>query len=196
MKGQYIKTPDAPVIVKSVASSGMLFIPRDNGQPDLKLGPGGKATMPWAEFVRIKNIPGFGRFIELDDSVKITSDGYIRIAETESKFTEEAMVQIFVLPLAHVKEELLGMPVGDRKMFQVFLKQRKELGIDEEKCIELLSFISSNSLVPVEPSDAPKKVVDEQEPEVPLSSEPVLVKHTSTRRGRSSEKSEGPGQSE
>ena len=174
-----VKNPNAIVLVRNV-SGAMVCLPRENRE-DLILKHGERGQVTWAEYVSYKLRPQFGKYIELDDAVKITSDGNISMAARTSSLSEDMMIELLVLPLSNVMEELLHMPDEALATFTSFLEVRQELGIEEDKCEKLLAFITKRNkkmkkAKAAEKSEAVSEEVPQSEPILP----PAIVKTQDT----------------
>ena len=139
-RGTQVNNPLTAVLVDNI-SDGMVSINRE-GNKALLLKPGETGQLTWAEFVKAKNVPHFGRFIKLNDSV-IISDGVVKIKNVESALNEDTLIEMLVQSTARLKEFTLSLNSGEQEVFASFLAQREKMGIEPEKCSELISFIDS-----------------------------------------------------
>ena len=135
-----VKNPLAIVLVKNV-SNAIVCLPRVDRE-DLILYKGDRGQVTWAEYVSYKLRPHFGKYIELDDSVRITASGDISMRANISHLTEDIMIELLVLPVSVIMEEVLQMTEDSLDLFGAFLETRKDIGIEEDKCEKLLSLIT------------------------------------------------------
>lgn len=161
-RGAIVNDPNSVVLVDNV-SEALLCLPRE-GAKDIILKKNGTAQITWAEFVKFKNTPHFGRYIKLNDSV-IIADGAVKIKNTATALTDDSMIEMLVQSVDRLKEFALTLNKGERKLFSNFLSARRDLGIEEEKCEEILAFIgreypeevSEKKKEPEATASAPKK---------------------------------------
>jgi len=175
-RGVNVNDPQSVVLVDNVSNSH-ICLPR-SGQDDILFGPRETAQITWAEFVRFKNIPNFGRFLKLNDSVVI-SDGMVKIKNVGNQLSEDEMVGMLVQNVASLKEFVLHLNKGERELFKSFLISRSNLGIEQEKCEELVEFIDT------EFGEGPTEEVEEIKPAMQTKG-----KRTSRKRGRKSKVAE------
>lgn len=142
IKGLIVHNPESTVLVDNI-SAGTLCLPRlkESGKEDIILKKGSTAQITWAEFVKFKSIPNFGHFIKLNDSVVI-SNGEVRISNTATSLNDDYMIGILVQHISLIKEFIYSLESGDKVLFKEFLISRRDLGIDSEKCVELLEFMT------------------------------------------------------
>jgi len=187
-RGIQVNNPNSIVLVDNV-SEGIICIPRE-GKKDVIIKPNETAQLTWAEFVRAKNIPTFGSFIKLNDSVVI-ADGVVKIKDVAGELTDDEMIEILAQNIERIKETVLTFNAAELEVFSTFLEARKKLDIEPEKCGELLSFIENlqqdaeetapqdlvSSELSLEDGDA-----DTNEPEVPSPSKKKRGKRTSAKK--------------
>lgn len=176
-RGVQVNDPHSTVLVDNISGS-ILCLPRENNK-SIIFKPGQTVQITWAEFVRFKNTPHFGRYIKLNDAVVI-SDGAVKVMNTGiTNLSEEFMIEMLVQSAGQLKEFVLTLNEGEALVFKNFLTIRKEIGIEPEKCEDILLFLNTrfpDKAVATKPADEPKKELrkaKKPEPEV-VESETTL----------------------
>lgn len=154
-RGIQVSNPASIVLVDNV-SDGIVSLNRE-GEKTILLKPGETGQLTWSEYVRAKNIPHFGRFIKLNDSVLI-SNGVVKIKNIITDLTEDDLVEMLVQSVDMLKEFSLELNEGETEIFKSFLKMREKMGIEREKCIELLEFIETQRGKPEDEVEEPKEL--------------------------------------
>jgi hypothetical protein len=151
-RGAIVNDPQSVVLVDNI-SDGVICLPRE-GAKDILFKPGETAQITWSEFISAKNTPHFGRYIKLNDSVVI-ADGSVKIKNVTTALTDDSMIEMLVQSVDRLKEFCLTLNKGERKLFTNFLDTRIKLGIEKEKCEEIIAFIGKE--YPEEVKKAEKK---------------------------------------
>lgn len=168
-RGVLVNDPNSTVLVDNV-SLGTIVLPREHNK-DIILQPKETAQITWAEFVRFKNVPHFGRFIRLNDSIVI-SDGKVKIKNIVGELSNEELIDLLPQGVNVIKEFALALNAGERFLLKSFLEQRINLGIEVEKCTAVVEFImnefpdeySDDKDLPEEVEAAPKKAKAKRKP--------------------------------
>lgn len=172
-RGVLVNDPNSTVLVDNV-STGIINLPRELYH-DIIFSPGETAQITWAEYIRFKNIPHFGKMIELNDSV-IISDGFVKIKDAIGELSQEEMVSVLTQKLSVVKEFIISLNAGERKVFSIFMESRFKLGIEKEKCELMFAFIDKEF---PEQEQTEKKV------------EPVAAKEAKPKKKKKGKKAKG-----
>lgn len=162
MKGIHVQDPKSIVIIKSNCDSKVMIACQDS-EDVLLHRRGEKARISWSDYITAKSRPGFGNSIELDDSVTITQEGFVRIADADNHLTEDTMSELIAMPTDRIKEFALSMNDGEKEVFRSFLETRLDLGIEVEKCTILSDFLGEKKKKPGRPAGKRASNVDTTE---------------------------------
>lgn len=169
-RGVIVNDPNSVVLVDNV-SSGAIAIPREHNK-DIIFQAGETAQITWAEFVRLKNIPNFGRLIKLNDSV-IISDGKVKIKNMVGSLSNEEMIDLLPQNVDVLKEFAMTLNKAEQFIFVKFLEERSNLGIEAEKCTETIAFIHK---------EFPETVPDESKGQEAVKAAPKQAKPKQKRK--------------
>jgi len=183
-RGIVVNDPRSVVLVVN-NSGGTICLPREHNK-DIIFHPGELAQIEWAEFVRFKNIPHFGRFLKLSDSVVI-SDGKVKIRNVVGSISNDELVDLLPQGVSVIKEFTLTLNAAERHILHSFLEQRAKLGIETEKCEEVIEFIekefpeeelvSKEKEETVEPQEAAPKKTRKKKTKISIKGDKKLVEN-------------------
>jgi hypothetical protein len=148
-----VNNPNSVILVDNI-SNGAVCLTRENNK-DLILEPGATGQISWAEYVKFKSIPYFGRHIDLNDSV-IISNGKVMIRNVQTDLNDDLMTDVLFQSLSRIKDFASSLNEGEKFLFSEFLTQRQKLGIEEEKCEVMIEYLGVEE-------DEEDEVVEEKE---------------------------------
>jgi len=167
-----VNDPMSTVLVDN-KSTGMICLPREHNE-DIMFGPGEIANITWAEYVKYKKIPHFGRFLQLNDSV-IISDGKVKIKDIVGNLSNDEMSDLLPQNIAVLKEFALTLNIAELTIFKKFLESRAKIGIEAEKCEEVIIFIDK---------EFPNKEKAPKKEAIPVEASPVKAKKKQKSKGK------------
>jgi len=160
-RGVQVSDPNSTVLVVN-NSTGAICLPREHNK-DIIFGPDDIAQVTWAEYVKFKNIPFFGKYIKLDESVVI-SDGKVKISNIVGDLSNDEMVDLLPQSISALKEFAMALNPAEIYIFKMFLEGRSKIGIETEKCDEVVAFILKE-FPEKEPEKVTVKVKKEDSPQ-------------------------------